>query len=143
MLDIKLIRENPELVRRNLEKRQDSEVLRQLDDLIRYDEQWRQLLTQANELRRKRRTVTETIAELKKAGKNTDEKVNEAKSIPEQIERLEKEVEDRKQKANTMLYRLPNLLHESVPIGKDESANEAVRVVGKPVEFGFSPKNHL
>jgi len=143
MLDIRLIRENPELVRRNLEKREDPEVLRQLDDLIRYDEQWRQLLTQANELRRRRRIVTEEIAKLKREGKNTDEKVSEAKNIPEQIEKLEKEVEGRKEKANSMLYRLPNLLHESVPVGKDESANEIVRVVGKPVEFAFPPKNHL
>ncbi len=143
MLDIRLIRENPELVRRNLEKRADPELLRQLDELIRYDEQWRQLLTQANELRRRRRIVTEAIAKLKKEGRSTDEKVNEAKSIPKQIEKLEKEVENRKEKANSILYRLPNLLHESVPVGKDESSNEVVRVVGRPVEFGFSPKNHL
>jgi len=143
MLDIRLIRENPESVRRNLQKRGEPELLQQLDNLIRYDKQWRQLLTQANELRRRRGIVTEEIAELKKKGKNTDQKVNEAKNIPEQIKKLEKEVEDRKEKANSMLYRLPNLLHESVPVGKDESANEIVRVAGKPVEFGFPPKNHM
>ena len=143
MLDIRLIRENPESVRRNLQKRGEPELLQQLDNLIRYDKQWRQLLTQANELRRRRGIVTEEIAELKKEGKNTDQKVNEARNIPEQIKKLEKEVEDRKEKANSMLYRLPNLLHESVPVGKDESANEVVRVAGKPVEFGFQPKNHM
>jgi len=143
MLDIKLIRENPEKVRENLKKRGDSALLRQLEDLIRHDEQWRQLLTQVNELRHKRRVVTEEIAKLKKEGKNVEEKVNEAKNIPEQISKLEKMVEAQKEKANNLLYRLPNLLHESVPIGKDESSNETVRIVGKPVKFGFSPKNHL
>ena len=143
MLDIRLIRENPEEVRENLMKRGNSALLKQLEDLIRHDEQWRLLLTQVNELRHKRRVVTEEIAKLKKEGKDTEEKVNEARNIPEQISNLERMVEAQKEKANNLLYRLPNLLHESVPIGKDESSNETVRVVGKPVEFGFSPKNHL
>jgi seryl-tRNA synthetase len=143
MLDIKLIRENPEEVRENLRKRGDSALLKQLEDLIRHDEQWRLLLAQVNELRHKRRIVTEEIAKLKKEGKNTEEKVNEAKTIPEQINNLEKMVEAQREKANNLLYRLPNLLHESVPIGEDETSNETVRVVGKPVKFGFSPKNHL
>lgn len=143
MLDIRLIRENPERVRENLKKRGDSALLKQLEDLIRHDEQWRLLLTQVNELRHKRRVVTEEIAKLKKEGKDTEEKVNEAKSIPEKISDLEKTVEAQKEKANSLLYRLPNLLHESVPVGKDESSNETVRVVGKPLKFGFSAKNHL
>ncbi len=143
MLDIRLIRENPERVRENLKKRGDSALLKQLEDLIRHDEQWRLLLTQVNELRHKRRVVTEEIAKLKKEGKDTEEKVNEAKSIPEKISDLEKMVEAQKEKANSLLYRLPNLLHESVPVGKDESSNETVRVVGKPLKFGFSAKNHL
>lgn len=143
MLDIRLIRENPERVRENLKKRGDAALLKQLEDLIRHDEQWRLLLTQVNELRHKRRVVTEEIAKLKKEGKDTEEKVNEAKSIPEKISDLEKTVEAQKEKANSLLYRLPNLLHESVPVGKDESSNETVRVVGKPLKFGFSAKNHL
>ncbi len=143
MLDIRLIRENPERVRENLKKRGDAALLKQLEDLIRHDEQWRLLLTQVNELRHKRRVVTEEIAKLKKEGKDTEEKVNEAKSIPEKISDLEKMVEAQKEKANSLLYRLPNLLHESVPVGKDESSNETVRVVGKPLKFGFSAKNHL
>ena len=143
MLDIKLIRENPESVRNNLEKRGDPEKLRLLDDLIRYDKEWRQLLTRVNELRHRRRMVTEEIAGLKKEGKDATRKVIEAKSIPDEIRKLEKEVEDRRQKADDLLYLLPNLLHESVPSGKDESANEILRVVGKPPRLDFPPKNHL
>jgi len=143
MLDIKLIRENPATIRENLAKRGDPALLKQLEELIRHDEQWRRLLTQVNELRHKRRAVTEEIAKLKKEGKNTEEKVNEAKNIPEQIDKLDKVAETEKETANGLLYRLPNLLHESVPVGKDESYNETVRVIGKPVVFGFSPKNHL
>jgi seryl-tRNA synthetase len=143
MLDIKLIREHPEVVRSNLEKRGDAEKLKMLEDLIRFDQEWRGLLTEVNDLRHKRRLVTEEIAALKKAGKDTSKKVEEAKSIPREIQKLEAQVEERKEKVNHILLRLPNILHESVPVGKDESANEIVRVVGKPPKFDFEPKNHL
>jgi seryl-tRNA synthetase len=143
MLDIKLIREHPEIVRSNLEKRGDTAKLKMLDDLIQFDVEWRQLLTRANELRRRRNIVTEEIARLKKEGKDASKAVEEAKNIPREIQKLEAEVEDCREKVNDLLLRLPNLLHESVPVGKDESANEIVRVVGKPPKFDFSPKNHL
>jgi len=143
MLDIKLIRENPDLVRKNLEKRGDPEKLKLLDDVIRYDREWRQLLTSVNQLRHRRRIVTEEIARLKKEGRDVTEKMNEAQTIPQEIEKLEKQVEERRERVNYLLYRLPNLLQESVPIGKDESANVVVRVVGKPLQFNFQPKNHL
>lgn len=138
-----MIREHPEVVRSNLEKRGDPEKLKLLEDLIRFDKEWRQLLTRVNQLRQKRNVVTEEIARLKKEGKDTSEKVEEAKNIPKEIQRLEAQVEERKEKVNQLLLRLPNLLHESVPIGKDESANEIIRIVGKPPKFDFEPKNHL
>jgi len=143
MLDIKLVREHPEVVRSNLEKRGDAEKLRMLDDLLRLDREWRRLLTKANELRQRRNVVTEEIARLKKEGKDTRKRVEEAKNIPKEIQKLEAQVEERKEKVNNILLRLPNLLHESVPVGKDESENEVVRVVGKPPKFDFEPKNHL
>jgi len=143
VLDIKLIRENPRVVRSNLEKRGDPEKIKLLDDLIRLDKEWRQLLTKVNELRHSRRMITEEIAKLKKEGKDTVQKLKEAKTIPEEIEKLEKQVEECKEKVSQILWRLPNLLHESVPVGKDESDNLVVRVLGEPPKFDFEPKNHL
>jgi seryl-tRNA synthetase len=143
MLDITLIREHPEVVRSNLEKRGDQTKLKMLDDLIRFDKEWRKLLTKTNELRQRRNVVTEEVARLKKEGKDTREKVEEAKNIPKEIQKLEAQVEERREKVNQIMLRLPNLLHESVPVGKDESANVVVRVVGKPPKFDFKPKNHL
>jgi len=143
MLDIKLIRENPDLIRKNLERRGDPEKLRLLDDLIRLDKEWRQLLTRVNELRHERRKMTEEIAKLKREGKDTTEKLKQAQSIPEEIQKLEGQAEERKEQADTILLRIPNLLDESVPIGKAETANETVRVLGKPPKFDFPPKNHL
>jgi seryl-tRNA synthetase len=143
MLDIKLIRENPDVVRRNLEKRGDSEKLRLLDDLIRLDKEWRELLTKANELRHRRRMVTEEIARFKKEGGDAAQRVKDAKSIPGEIAKLEAQVEECRERVDAVLLRLPNLLDDSVPVGKDESANEVVRFVGVPPRFGFEPRNHL
>ncbi len=143
MLDIKLIRENPEIVRENLKKRGDPEKLRLLNELIQLDKEWRHLLTRVNELRHQRRILTEEVAQLKKKGKDATRELKKAKAIPEEIRGLEKQVGERREEVNTILLRLPNLLHESVPVGKDESANEIVRVAGEPPKFDFEPKNHV
>jgi seryl-tRNA synthetase len=142
-LDIKLIREHPEIVKQNLEKRGDAEKLQMLDELIKHDREWRRLLTRANELRHERREITNKIAALKKAGKEIKTQIEEGRRVDAEIVALEKQVEEHKQAANFILMRLPNLLHESVPVGKDENDNVEVRVWGKPPKFDFKPKNHL
>ena len=143
MLDIKLIREHPEVVMENLRKRGDNEKIKMLQDLIEYDKKWRRFLTEVNELRHRRRIITTEIASLKKKGEDVSKKMEEAQVIPERIKKLEMQVDEYKQKANRILLMLPNILHESVPIGKDETENVVIRTWGKPREFDFEPKNHL
>ena len=143
MLDIKLIREHPEVVRANLEKRGAVEKLKMLDDLIEYDKKWRRLLTEVNKLRHKRKVITAEIASLKKKGKDVSKKLEEARKIPEKIEKSEKQVKKYKEKVSRILLGLPNILHESVPVGKDESENVVVKGWGEPPKFDFEPKNHL
>ncbi len=143
MLDIKLIREHPGVVIDNLKKRGAHEKINMLQDLIEYDKKWRRLLTEANELRRRRRTVTNEIARLKKKGEDAITKLQEAQEIPEKIKKLEVQVGEYREKANYILLRLPNILHESVPRGEDETENVVIRTWGKPPEFDFEPKNHL
>jgi len=143
MLDIKLIREHPEVVRENLKKRRAPEKLNMLEDLIEYDKEWRRLLTEANKLRHKRKMITAEIASLKKKGKDISKKLEEAQKIPEKIEKLEKKIKDYKEKTNRILLSLPNILHESVPIGEDEGENVVVKTGGEPPKFDFEPKNHL
>jgi len=143
MLDIKLIREHPEVVRDNLEKRGAVEKLKMLDDLIEYDKKWRQLLTEVNKLRHRRKMITAEIASLKKKGKDVSKKLEQARKIPERIERLEKQVKKYKERADRILLGLPNILHESVPVGRDESENVVVKTWGEPSKFDFEPKNHL
>ena len=143
MLDIRVIREHPEIVRKDLKKRGDLEKLRMLDNLIEYDKQWRKLLTEVNEMRHRRKMVTTEIASLKKRGEDASKQMEEAKTIPQEIRKLEKHVREYKEKVDRILLRLPNILHESVPFGKDETENVVAKRVGKPPEFDFKPKSHV
>jgi len=142
MLDIKLIRANPELVRNNLKKREDLENLKMLDELIEYDKTWRQLLTKLNELRHERKVMTTEIAVLKKKG-DVGDKISKAKTLDIEITALEKQVKEHEEKVHCYLMRIPNLLHESVPIGKDEHDNVPIRTWGENPKFSFPVKDHI
>lgn len=143
MLDIRLIRENPELVRSNLMKRGNPEYSKMLDELVDYDRKWRQHLTRLNELRHERRLITTEIATLKKKGKDACKKLLKAKTIDAEIVTIEKQVKESEEKVRDYLMRLPNLLHESVPFGKDENENVSIRIWGEIPKFSFKPKDHI
>ena len=143
MLDIKVIRESPELVRNNLLKRGNAENIKMLDNLIALDKKWRQDLTGLNALRHHRKQVTVEIAKLKKIGKGASSQVERAKSIDADITVLEKEVVNEEEKEHDFLLRLPNMLHDSVPIGQGESDNVQVRTWGQISAFNFPVKNHI
>ncbi len=143
MLDINLIRENPELVKKNLMKRGDPEALKILNETIVYDKKWRQTLTELNNLRHQRKKMTIKIAALKKAGKNIGRELEEAKAIDSKITSLEKRVAEYEEKLRSCLMQLPNLLHESVPVGKDENENVPIRSWGKIPKFSFPVKDHI
>ncbi len=143
MLDIKLIRENPEIVRNDLKKRGDLEKLKMLDNLIECDKNWRSLLTEVNELKHRRKLVTTEIARLKKRKKDTRRQIEIAKKIPQEIKKLDSKVKEYKEKVDHILLRLPNILHESVPFGKDESENVVLRTVNPPPKFSFKPESHV
>jgi len=92
MLDIKLIRENPKLVRENLKRRGDPENLKMLDELIECDRLWRQQLTRLNDLRRERNRITTEIAAAKKRGEDVAAIISKAKAVDEEITAMEKRV---------------------------------------------------
>lgn len=143
MLDIRLIREHPDVVEGNLKKRRDPEKLEMLDELIQHDKKWREQLTSLNELRHKMNLANAKIAELKKAGKDTAQKIKEAREIERQIEKVEKSVKEDKEKIDYILMRLPNLLHESVPLGESEEDNVPIREWGEMPRFDFPVKDHI
>ena len=142
MLDIKLIRETPDVVRANLERRQQPEKLELLDQVIAADRRWRELTAKANQLRKRRNEVSQDIAQAMKTGKDTSSLKSEASRIPVEIKLVETELDERQVFVKNGLMRLPNLLHESVPYGKDDKDNVVVKVWGEPPRFGFSPSSH-
>jgi seryl-tRNA synthetase len=143
MLDIKFVRKNPNVVKDNIAKRGDSAKVKWVDELLDHDKNWRVQVLEANKLRERLNTLTEEIAALKKKGEDASDKIVQAKNIPSQIKEAEAGAERHKERVNYFLLRLPNLMHESVPIGKDENDNVEVRKWGKIPELGFKPKDHI
>jgi len=143
MLDIKLIRENPDFVKNNLMKRGNPENSKMLDELVDLDRLWRLNLTKLNDLRHKRKLITAEIAALKKARKDAKGKVEKAKTIDSEITSIQAEVARAEEKMHGYLMRLPNLLHETVPVGKDENENVQMRTWGDIPKFSFPVKNHI
>ena len=143
MLDIKLIRENPEVVRQDLVKRGSTEKLELLDKLIAYDKKWREATTKLNELRRRRNELTVRIANLKKKGADASKELEEARKMDIEITALDREVTDLRAQIRNILMVLPNILHESVPIGEDENENVPIRTWGDPPKFDFPVKDHI
>ena len=143
MLDIKLVREKPDFVRTNLSKRGSLETLQMLDDLIVADKEWRLNLTKLNDLRHERKQITMEIARLKKSRLEATEEVTKAQDIDQKVTIMEKQVAEEEQRIRDYLMRLPNLLDESVPLGKDSNDNVEVKIWGDIPKFDFPVKNHI
>jgi len=143
MLDIKFVRKNPNVVKENIAKRGDMVKVKWVDELLDHDKNWRAQVAEANRLRERLNTLTEEISGLKKKGEDASDKIAHAKNIPSKIKEAEEGAERHKEKVNYLLLRLPNLMHESVPIGKDENDNVEVRTWGEIPKLGFKPKDHI
>jgi seryl-tRNA synthetase len=143
MLDIRLIRENPILVTENIKRRNDPEKLKFLKELINADSKWREIQTQLNQLRQKRNESNIEIIQLKKQGKSIEKLLKDAEKISQEIKKLEEQSEKSQKKVKSLLMKIPNLLHESVPVGKDDGDNVEVKRIGTAPIFDFKPKNHL
>jgi len=133
MLDLKFVRENSNSVKKDLEKRGDPEKQKWLKELLKLDEEYRKNLQEAEALRKKRNEFTEEVKKLLSQKKDASKIVNAAKALPEKIKAIENESAPLKEKIDWYLMRLPNVLHDSVPVGKDDSENVVVKKVGKPL----------
>src|SRR3989338_6564036 len=142
MPTIKFIRENPDIVKKDLKKRNDAEKAKWLDIILKKDEEYRNLLQKEQELRHKRNLITDEINQLRKQGKDIKDKVKEAKELPEKVNKLTGEVEKLKNEIDSYLMRIPNILHDSVPVGKDSSENVVVRAFGEIKKPSFELKAH-
>jgi len=143
LLEIRLVRETPERVKENLRHRGMPEKIQDVDQLIRLDADWRRGLAEVEQLRRRRNEITQGIAEARKKGQDASDLMKEAETIPGQIKSLEEKVDENGKQAEQILLNLPNLVHESVPVGKDENDNVEVRKWGTIPSFQFKPLDHI
>ncbi|MCM8783953.1 MAG: serine--tRNA ligase [Candidatus Omnitrophica bacterium] len=141
MLDLKFIRENPDKVRIALKNRGMKDDL--LNDLLRIDTERRGLLNDLEELRRKRNLLSDEVGRLLQDKKNAQEKIIESKKVGSKIKELEGDLDSLEKKLKNLLLNLPNIPHDSVPVGPDASYNKIVRSWGKPRDFTFTPRTHL
>jgi len=139
MLDINLIRENPELVRTSLKNRQmDSSPV---DEILRLDEQRRALLTEVEKLKAERNTVSKEISKMKDATER-ESRITAMREVGDRIAALDKEVADVDAELTSLTSALPNVPDERTPIGASEDENVVLRTVGEIPEFDFEPKAH-
>lgn len=139
MLDIKLIRENPEKVNELL-KRRNPDL--SIDAVLAVDEERRQIQTQADELRAKRKNESQKIGIMKKNGENTDAIQEDVRKLGDEIKALEeKQVELDEKQRNLLLY-TPNIPDETTPIGASDADNVEVSKWGEPTKFDFEFKAH-
>ncbi len=139
MLDINMIREKSEEMKRALLKRMDNV---DFTELLKWDKERRELIVESENLMAKRNNVSLQISKLKKAGENAQEQIVEMKAVSDTIKQLQNKLTDIEVKIQHFLERLPNIPDEDVVAGGKEN-NEVIRTWGKQQEFDFEPKNHV
>ncbi|PIU57511.1 MAG: serine--tRNA ligase [Chloroflexi bacterium CG07_land_8_20_14_0_80_51_10] len=136
MLSIQFIRQNTDLVREALARRNDSAPL---DEILRLDNEHRQLLQESEVLRERRNKVSKELGRMKE---KPPEMIADMRQVGERIKALEQEETNLSEQLTDLLLRIPNIPHPSVPVGKDEGDNVVVRSWGAPRQFDFKPRPH-
>ncbi len=139
MLDINLIREQPDLVRKALQDRQMDSA--SVDSILKLDEKRRSLLTRAESLKAERNTASKEIGQMKDAA-SRQSRIDAMRAVGDQIAALDKEVAEAETELTRLTSALPNLPDTRVPYGKDDSENIVTTTVGEPRKFDFQPKPH-
>ncbi|MGI6188995.1 MAG: serine--tRNA ligase [Clostridiales bacterium] len=139
MLDPRLIRTNPELVREKLSRRKEDV---DLDNFLELDAQRRTYIGEVEKLKNRRNVVSQQIARFKKEKKDVDDIIKEMKQVSDTIKEYDDKIRDLEQQLNDILLSIPNIPHDSVPEGDSEEQNVEVRRWGQPKEFTFTPKAH-
>ena len=140
MLDPKLIKEKPEIIRNMLKSRA---VEFDLDGLIESDQKRREFIIKTDELRKKKNQVAIAISEKKKAGNDASTILIEMKNISNELTKLESEQVEIEKKYLKLASTIPNLIHDSVPIGIDDSSNKEIKKWGNIPKFNFKIKDHI
>ena len=140
MISIEEIRKNTSIVKKKLAKKGDKSSI---DNLLKLDKEYRSLITNVNELRSERNTVSKKIASLKKDRLSAKTEINQMKEVGESISNIEKESNKIKKLIDTILLNIPNLPHDSTPNGIGSKDNKLVREYGKLKKTDYKIKNHI
>ena len=140
MLSLSRIRNNPEQIKAGLDSRNESI---DLDKVLKLDEKQREKIHQLNEMRSQRNSASEAIAEAKRSGKDSDDAIADMRKVSDIIRDLEKVVSDIEQTLDDQLELIPNIPHDTVPVGQDEVANKVIREWGEPLAADFDLKSHV
>ena len=141
MLDIKVIRQNPALVKQAMQNR-NKQLDEIIDQILAIDGERRELLAKVESLKAQQNKASKQIPTLKKEGGDVTALMAEMKEIAEQVKALDEQVKSLDDKQLQLTYNLPNIPHESVPVGRDDSDNIEVRRWGEPRKFEYEPKGH-
>lgn len=139
MLDMKIIRQNIGVVKNALKNR--GSVM-DLDELLEADARRRTLIQEADELKARRNQFSTRIARARTEGLDLEKEKSEMRSISERIKALDEQIREADEAVNRFVLEIPNIPHESVPVGKDAQDNQIVRTWGEKPEFSFTPKDH-
>lgn len=139
MLDIKFVRNNPDKVKAGLAKRGNAIFQ---DKFLGLEEERRKKLFEVEQLKNRRNVVSEEIGALKKSGQEAEDLVIEMRQVSQTIKQMDEEIKAIDEQLEYMLLTIPNIPHESVPEGNDETANVTVRTWGEPRKYQFEPKAH-
>lgn len=140
MLDPKIIRENPEIIREMLKNRA---IDFDFNGLVQCDKQRRELIIKTDELRKKRNDVSLEIAQKKKAGQDSAPLLEMMKEVSQKLEEMEETQNKVELDYKKLALTIPNLIHESVPIGVDETANKEIKKWGEPPRLDFKVQDHV
>lgn len=140
MIDIKEIRQNFDQVVEKLAVRGVDKA--EIEEVKANDEKRRELIAQTEQLKNERNEVSKEIANLKREKANADDKIAQMKEVGNQITELDNQIRELDEKVEYTMARIPNIAHESVPVGEDEDENDELRRWGQPKEFDFTPKAH-
>lgn len=140
MLDLKLIRSEPDKVKDALKKRgQDASSI---DHILELDEKRRKIIFSSTTLKQERNQVSEEIACLKREKKNAQEKIDAMREVSNRIKEMDLEVKSLEQEIDNLLLEIPNIVDSSLPVGLDEESNQEIRRWGEPRVFDFEPQAH-
>ena len=134
MLDIKFVRENPDLVKENIKKKFQDQKLGLVDEVINLDKKYRELQLSGDTLRMERNSLSKEIGNLMREGKKDEAESTKAKvnEINSKLENIEKDTDEYSVKIKEIMMRIPNMIHESVPIGKNDTENVEIQKYGEP-----------